>query len=321
MAESLQDKTLNLFFPQWQGSGKPALFKGARLLYQALNNRISFTQVSTASAYSLAVEANILGYSQIVSQLTKACEVIQADNPERVFTLGGDCGVEIAPVSFLNEKYDQTLGVIWLDAHGDLNTPDSSPSRHFHGMSMRVLLGEGDEAVVNRAFSTLQPDQVFLIGAREFDPPETNFIRQNELSVVPAKTINNREHKQLFSTLKRAGFNRLYIHLDLDVIEPEEFPHVACPTPGGIAMDRLRDLLASLGENFDIVGCSILEFLPPISESSAVLKVVELLDSISLHSRSRLCQQRSHPIRSIPRLVQNGEPGSASTIRAMKASG
>lgn len=110
----------------------------------------------------------------------------------------------------------------------------------------------------------------------------SHFIRQNGLSVVSAKAVNNREHEQLFSALKRAGFNQLYIHLDLDVIEPEEFPHVACPTPGGITKERLRDLLAGLSENFDIVGFSLLEFLPAEPESTAALGVIELLDSVIL---------------------------------------
>ncbi|MGP1388054.1 MAG: hypothetical protein ACTS2F_31265 [Thainema sp.] len=68
----------------------------------------------------------------------------------------------------------------------------------------------------------------------------------------------------------------------MDVIEPEEFPHVACPTSGGIHINRLSDLLASLGSNFDVVGCSVLEFLPSGSKSSATLEVVRLLKSANL---------------------------------------
>lgn len=275
-------ETLNLFFPQWQGSARFELYEGAKLLFGSLHNRVSFTQISTSLTYSLVADKNILGYSQVFSQLLDACRVIQNHNPQRILTIGGDCGVELAPVSFLNKIYAQALTVIWLDAHGDLNTPSSSPSAHFHGMPLRVLLGEGDADIVNCTFSTLRPEQVFLVGSREFDSPERKFIQQKELSVFSAKAINDGDFDRLLSMLVKTGSDTLYIHLDLDVIEPEEFPHVACPTPGGIHIDRLRDLLASLRNNFDIVGCSVLEFLPSGSKNLATLEVVKLLDRANL---------------------------------------
>ena len=275
-------ETLNLFFPQWQGSARFELYEGAKLLYESLRNKISLTQIPTSLTYSLVTDKNILGYSQIFSQLLDACRVIQDHNPQRILTIGGDCGVELAPVSFLNKIYAQTLTVIWLDAHGDLNTPSSSPSAHFHGMPLRVLLGEGNADIVNCTFSTLRPEQVFLIGTREFDLPERRFIQQKELSVFSAKEINDGDCDRLFSFLSKTGSDKLYIHLDLDVIEPEEFPHVACPTSGGIQIDKIRDVLVSLGSNFDIVGCSVLEFLPSGSKKLAALDVIKLLDRFNL---------------------------------------
>lgn len=281
MSEFSQE-TLNLFFPQWQGSARFELYEGAKLLHESLHNRISFTRVPTSLTYSLVANKNILGYNQVFAQLLDACRVIQDHNPQRILTIGGDCGVELAPVSFLNKIYTQALTVVWLDAHGDLNTPSSSPSSHFHGMPLRVLLGEGDTDIVSSTFSTLRPEQVFLIGAREFDLPERRFIQQKELSIFSAKAINNGDFDWLFSMLGKTGSDKLYIHLDLDVIEPEEFPHVACPTSGGIHINRLKELLASLRSNFDIVGCSVLEFLPSGSKNLAALEIVKLLDSTNL---------------------------------------
>ena len=275
-------ETLNLFFPQWQGSARFELYEGAKLLHESLHNRISFTQVPTSLTYSLVADKNILGYSQVFSQLIDACRVIQDQNPKRILTIGGDCGVELAPVSFLNKIYTQTLTVVWLDAHGDLNTPSSSPSAHFHGMPLRTLLGEGDVDIINCTFSALRPEQVFLVGAREFDSPERRFIQQKELPIFSAETINSGDFNRLISMLVKTGSDKLYIHLDLDVIEPKEFPHVACPVSGGIHTDRLRDLLASLRNNFDIVGCSVLEFLPSGSKNLAALAVVKLLDNANL---------------------------------------
>lgn len=281
-------ETLNLFFPQWQGSGRFELYEGAELLYELLQDRISFTQIPTSLTYSLTVDRNILGYSQIFSQLLDACKLIQAHNPERILTIGGDCGVEIAPVSFLNQKYDRSFAILWLDAHGDLNTPDSSPSSHFHGMPLRVLLGEGNADIVSQAFSQLEPNQVFFIGAREFDVPERSFIQQKELSVFSAESINNGDYNKLFSTLDKAGFKKLYVHLDLDVIEPQEFPYVACPTPNGIGINELQKFLVELEQNFALVGFSVLEFLPTQLKKLAALEVVKLLEGINLLSAKNI---------------------------------
>ncbi|MGB3295099.1 MAG: arginase family protein [Phormidesmis sp.] len=245
----LSHSTLNLFFPQWQGSGRIELYEGAQLLYESLCDRLPFTRIPTSSAYSLTLRENILGHSQILSQLSAACRIIKTHNPARILTLGGDCGVEIAPVSFLNQKYGRSLAIIWLDAHGDLNTPRSSPSGHFHGMPLRTLLGEGSQDILNQAFSTVLPRQAFLIGTRELDPPERSFVQENSLSIVSANAVNRQENSRLLAALATGGFSRLYIHLDLDVIDPEDFPHVACPTPHGINTRSLRRLLTDLKGN------------------------------------------------------------------------
>ena len=65
---------------------------------------------------------------------------LRASAPDIVVTVGGTCGVEAAPVAYLNERYDGNLAVVWFDGHGDLNSPATSPSGHFHGMVLRTLL-------------------------------------------------------------------------------------------------------------------------------------------------------------------------------------
>lgn len=278
------DQTLNLFFPQWQGSGRLELYQAAQMLYDALHEKIPLTCIPTSLTYSLTITENILGHSQILSQLIEARRVVESRNPARILTIGGDCGVEIAPVSFLNKKYNQSLAVIWLDAHSDLNTPDSSPSAHFHGMPLRVLLGEGDPTIVSLAFSILRPEQVFLVGARELDLAEKHYVKHQNLSTISAQAINEKSNESFFLSLKNAGFKQLYIHLDLDVIEPTEFPHIACPTPNGISINKLKNLLMGLKNNFDIVGFSLLEFLPNHPKHTALSDLLSFFESLQLLS-------------------------------------
>ena len=256
-----QSSVLNLLFPQWQGSGNIGLYNGAKRLHSALPSKASFVEVPISSTYSIAITENVLGLSQVSAQLNCASKIISEYDPECIFTIGGDCGVEIAPVSFLNRKHNG-IAVVWLDAHADLNTPMSSPSKHFHGMPLRSLLGQGNADVTSQLFSTLVPGQIFLVGTRELDEPERAFISQNRLRISSANSVNWGQNDQLLSAISAAGFCKIYIHLDLDVLEPTSFPHVACRTSKGISVDRLKQLLSELINRFEIVGASVLEFLP-----------------------------------------------------------
>ena len=228
------------------------------LLYEHLRKLAEFKSVPVQSTQELNIEREILGYSSILQQLLKAKKIIQKYNPSRIFVIGGDCGIDIAPISFLNQKYDGDLAVVWLDAHGDLNTPTSSPSKHFHGMPLRVLLGEGDEQIIDLSFSTLHPHQVFLVGARDFDSPEISYIRQANISLFPPQTIEY-NCQELIKAIAETNFNHLYIHCDLDVIDPAYFPFVKCPASGGLSLEVITSLLQQLQSHFNIVGFSITE--------------------------------------------------------------
>ncbi len=120
-------KNLYLLFPQWQGSGKSQeLYKGAKLLQKELSEDLNFAEINVSLVKNLKLEHDILGYAIIKRQLNSAIEIIKQHKPEKIFTIGGDCGVELAPVSYLNKNLNGGLGIIWIDAHGDLNTSSSS---------------------------------------------------------------------------------------------------------------------------------------------------------------------------------------------------
>lgn len=254
--------TLNILFPQWQGSGiTNELYHGAMLIHDRLKDRGRFFQVPVSLERTLTVENKILGYSPILQQLSKAREIIWQHSRDRLFVIGGDCSIDIAPISFLNRKYDRDLAIIWIDAHADLNTPASSPSHHFHGMPLRVLLGEGDAKIVELSDSVLSPSQVFLVGARDFDPPEKNYIQQKNISLfTPEKIQDNSQN--LIEAIANYGCQNIHIHCDLDAIEPLEFPWVKCPAANGLSRESIGELLQKLDSRFNLVGFSITEFAP-----------------------------------------------------------
>jgi arginase len=135
----------------------------------------------------------------------------------RPLVLGGCCCSHVGAVRELANRHDR-VGVVWIDAHGDLNTPESSPSGNAWGMALRMLLDSGDVAA----------GDVILLGARNLDPPEEEVIAERGI---------RRELGELPETV--------YVALDGDVIEPSELD-VFFPEPGGMPLDRLEELLASI---------------------------------------------------------------------------
>lgn len=263
---------LNLLFSQWQGSGRTKdLYHGALKIKEKYLLDNKFEEIKIRSNDNLIIENDILGYKEILEQLKDAAELISNVTPDTIFTIGGGCDVEVAPVSYLNEKYNGNLAVIWFDSHGDLNTPSSSPSKKFHGMPLRALLGDGNQHIVEKCFSKINPSQLILIGTRDLDSPEEEYVEENNIITFPVELI---QKDTILDTIKKIGFDNVYIHIDLDVLDPTIFPSVACPTPNGIDFEKLNDILQHIKNNYNIVGLSLLEYSPQKGDSIDELKSI-----------------------------------------------
>jgi arginase len=137
--------------------------------------------------------------------------------PARPLVLGGCCCSHVGAVRELVRRHGR-VAVVWIDAHGDLNTPETSPSGNAWGMPLRMLIDAGD----------VQAADVTLLGARNLDPPEAEFIAASGIRTSLAELP---EH--------------VYVALDLDVVDPAEFD-VCMAEPDGMPLARLEELLASL---------------------------------------------------------------------------
>jgi arginase len=262
---------LDLCFPQWQGSVEiTALYPSALSIRDALAD--GFVDVPVLEAEPLDTENGIIGKAAILRQQQAANTIIQQHAPDRIFTVGGDCGVELAPISYLASKYPaDAFAVLWFDAHGDLNTPESSPSQHFEGMPLRVLLGEGDPEIVAGCFSALRPEQVALAGVRDLDPPEVAYIQQQR---IPMFAVEQMRDETIIHYLRGRGVKYLFIHLDFDVLDPNDFPYLSLPTAGGVRIKTLIALLTKLREAFDVVGFTITELVGGNASALANIKQI-----------------------------------------------
>ena len=255
-------KDITLVFPQWQGSiDNEALYEGALALAEGIENLPGLKTVETAPFRELEPGDSIAGRDEIVQQLQNALAILEQKKPERVLLLGGDCGTEVGPVSWMSRKYGDKLALIWFDAHPDLNTPQTSQSGRFQGMTLSAILGNAGPEISSTMFSPLQPKQVFCAGARTFDPPELEFIARNKMPFYGPGELE-RDPAWLAKQIKEAGFSKVYIHLDVDAVNPIGFAHGKPSPPAGLHFSNVLKIIEEVGKRLDICGLGITEFHP-----------------------------------------------------------
>jgi arginase len=170
--------------------------------------------------------------------------------------LGGDHSIAVGTVSGMAEGFrlhKKKLGLIWFDAHADMNTPDISPSGNVHGMPMAAILGYGPRELTNIfGFSPkVQPEHVAMVGIREVDPLEREMVRRSGVRVFTMKEIDKRGIGTVLDeaiSIVTKGTDGCAATLDADFLDPYESPGVATPVRGGadyreahLAMEMIAD--------------------------------------------------------------------------------
>jgi arginase len=154
-----------------------------------------------------------------------------SDLPARPLVLGGCCCSHVGPVEALAARHER-LAVIWFDAHGDLNTPASSPSGNEWGMPLRMLLDGG----------AVEPQHVALVGARDLDPPEREFVAASGIRLGM---------DGIAAVLDEVDC--VYVAFDADVLEPEELA-VFMPVAGGLSLEEAEQALAGIEARGVVLG-------------------------------------------------------------------
>ena len=164
--------------------------------------------------------------------LTEQNLALAATLPERPLVLGGCCCSHVGAVEGLATRLDR-LGIVWFDAHGDLNTPESSPSGNLWGMPLRMLLDS----------RTVLAEDTALLGARNLDPPEEQFLAESGMHA---------DGDGLAKALE--GVDAVYVAFDCDVLEPSEEVRPFMPEPGGLSIEESTSVLARVAAEKPIVG-------------------------------------------------------------------
>ena len=200
--------------------------------------------------------------------------------------LGGDHSLSIGSVR--GAARNRRIGVIWIDAHADFNTAETTPSGNIHGMSLAVLAGLGDKNLVqlwDEKVPVIDPEKIAIIGARDLDSGEKANLSRAGALVMGMEQI---DRYGLVSILERAiervshDVEGIYLSLDMDALDPEHAPGVGTPVPAGLSQREIHLACEMIAETGKLVGMDLVEVNPilDVQNRTAALAVEFALSAL-----------------------------------------
>ena len=195
--------------------------------------------------------------------------------------IGGDHSIAVGTVAAVTN--DEPTGLIWIDAHGDFNTPKTSPSGNIHGMPLAALIGEGHASLVNvgRPGAKIHPDNVVMIGQRDLDASEKERFKKSGVTVFTMRDIDEQGISSVANKalMKFVHLKRIHLTVDMDALDPVEAPGVGTPVPGGISYREAHLLMEILADSGKITSMDLVEINPILDVAN---KTAELAVELTL---------------------------------------
>lgn len=228
-------------------------------------------------------------YEERIIPIKEACEKAYKlgaeaiKNGEIPLFLGGDHSAAIGSIGGVTAG--RPCGLIWVDAHGDFNTPETSASQNIHGMTLAVLLGMGSEQLVNvgRPGAKIAPENVIMIGVRELDPEEKRLLANSGCTVYTMRDVDELGmHVVLRKALKKLEhIPNIHLSLDMDAMDPKEAPGVGTPSPGGLTYRETQLIMETLCDSGKLQSADVMEANPILDTKNKTAQVaVSLMASL-----------------------------------------
>lgn len=231
------------------------------------------------------------GHLKNIQQVTEAnkqlATLVDQEVKQGKFPLifGGDHSMSIGSLAGIAKHYDN-LGVIWYDAHGDLNTAETSPSGNIHGMPLAASLGLGDSRLTDMLdyAPKIKPENLVIIGARDLDPGEKELIQEKGIRVYTMHEIDRRGMSQVMEetlTYLKERTDGLHLSLDLDGLDPSEAPGVGTPVIGGLTYRESHLAMEMIAESNLLTSAEFVEVNPILDDKNTTATVaVGLMGSL-----------------------------------------
>lgn len=247
--------------------------------------------ISTKSPETIKVGHERLKYlNEVLRAVTTLSETVEKSLHDHEFPLviGGDHSIAIGTLAGIAghfRKQNKKVGVIWVDAHGDMNTPETSPSGNIHGMPLAISMGVGHPKLtaVGGNFAKVDPSKTVLLGIRTLDQGEIDHIREMGVTVFTMRDIDKQGiHSVVEKAIEIASRDTAGIHLsfDADSIDPSVAPGVGTPVHGGLTYREAHYVMESLHDCRKVVSVEFVEANPILDMMNQTAKIgVELIGS------------------------------------------
>jgi arginase len=213
-------------------------------------------------------------------EIANACQSLASevesalDDDEFPLVLGGDHSMAIGTIAGIAnhcKKHKKRFGVIWIDAHADINTPDTSPSGNIHGMPVAVSLGIGAPELtkVGGDFTTLAPHQIAMIGLRSVDEGEKKLIKKLKIESYTMSDLDKHGVHRIIAkvlTSMRAKVDHLHVSFDLDSVDPMVAPGVGTPVPGGLSYREAHLIMEAIADTGYMSSLEVAEVNPILDD-------------------------------------------------------
>jgi len=278
------------------GAGRRGVDMGpSAIRYAGLEPRIAQLGrrwVDWGDVVTAVAEASAVGDERVryLPQIKETCERIAelvaraVEEKQLPLVLGGDHSVALGTLGGLARTAGRPGGVLWLDAHGDLNRPDTSPSGNVHGMPLAAALGLGGPGFASDAFRlpAVETERVVLFGVRSLDSAERELLAELDVLVFTMSDLDRtgveRAMGDALERLEGPGF--VHVSLDLDVLDPEVAPGVGTPVRGGLSYREAHLALELVAESGLAGSLEVVEVNPILDRENETAKLaVELVAS------------------------------------------
>lgn len=233
-------------------------------------------------------EKNAKYLEEIAGTCKDVAEIVRKALDEDMIplVLGGDHSIAVgtaAGVAGHFRKQSKRAGLIWLDAHGDTNTPESSPSGNVHGMPLAAIMGYGPPELVDLAGvkPMIEPRNVVLVGVRDLDSKERKLIKESGAHIFTMRDIDERGMREVMAeALRFAGDETagIAVSLDMDFVDPIDAPGVGTPVRGGVTYREAHLALEMIADTKSLISFELVEINPVIDlHNTTALLGVELI--------------------------------------------
>ena len=268
-------------------------FGASAIRYANLNTRLRSLGHSVHDIGNLVVpqpESQPLGNSKLkyLEPIVQVCEELAnvvtdtLQSGEFPLVLGGDHSIALGSIAGVTRMH-KNVGVIWIDAHADFNTYETTPSGNIHGMILAASVGIGESRLTNMGgwSPKVNKQNIVIVGARDLDPNEQVRLREHAIRVF---TMSDIDQKGISDVMRQAitiagqGNDGIHLSLDMDALDPKEAPGVGTPVKGGLTYREAHLAMEMIADSKQLVAMDVVEVNPILDrENATALLAVELV--------------------------------------------